>query len=105
MVSISNCTAALTKSSAPIGIEPPCYYNRDVPSRKILVTGGAEYIGSHTVRLLLEQGYDVLVVDDLSKGYAHNVPAERLHKVTLSDTTALAGLLKGCDAVIHFAAF
>ena len=45
--------------------------------RRILVTGGAGYIGSHTVRLLLARGYDVAVVDDLSKGYRHNVPPER----------------------------
>ena len=40
-----------------------------VATRRILVTGGAGYIGSHTVRLLLERGYDVAVVDNLSKGY------------------------------------
>ena len=78
-----------------------------VTPRKILVTGGAGYIGSHTVRLLLKQGHDVTVVDNLSKGYRHNVPAERLHELDLSDTAALTGLLKAkqCDAVIHFAAF
>jgi len=43
-------------------------------SKRILVTGGAGYIGSHTVRLLLEQGHEVTVVDNLSKGYRHNVP-------------------------------
>ena len=75
--------------------------------RKILVTGGAGYIGSHTVRLLLRQGHDVTVVDNLSRGYRHNVPAERLHVLDLSDTAALADLMraKQCDAVIHFAAF
>ena len=52
--------------------------------RKILVTGGAGYIGSHTVRLLLKQGHDVTVVDNLSKGYRHNVPADRLHELDLS---------------------
>jgi len=78
-----------------------------VTPRKILVTGGAGYIGSHTVRLLLKQGHDVTVVDNLSKGYRHNVPAERLRELDLSDTGALTSLLreKQCDAVIHFAAF
>src|SRR5260370_1296236 len=78
-----------------------------VTPRKILVTGGAGYIGSHTVRLLLRQGHDVTVVDNLSKGYRHNVPADRLHELDLSNTAALAGLMKAkqCDAVIHFAAF
>jgi UDP-glucose-4-epimerase GalE len=78
-----------------------------VTPRKILVTGGAGYIGSHTVRLLLKQGHDVTVVDNLSKGYRHNVPADRLHELDLSNTSALTSLLKEkqCDAVIHFAAF
>jgi len=78
-----------------------------VTPRRILVTGGAGYIGSHTVRLLLKQGHDVTVVDNLSKGYRHNVPAGRLHELDLSDTAALTGLMreKQCEAVIHFAAF
>lgn len=75
--------------------------------RKILVTGGAGYIGSHTVRLLLRQGHDVTVVDNLSKGHRHNVPPERLHELDLSDTKALTQLMAEteCQAVIHFAAF
>jgi UDP-glucose-4-epimerase GalE len=78
-----------------------------VNPRKILVTGGAGYIGSHTVRMLLKQGHDVTVVDNLSKGHRHNVPAVRLHVVDLADTQALVRLLreKECEAVIHFAAF
>ena len=75
--------------------------------RKILVTGGAGYIGSHTVQLLLRQGYDVAVVDNLSKGYRHNVPPERLYQLDLAETQALAELMRQVkpDAVIHFAAF
>jgi|SRR5579871_741435 len=74
---------------------------------KILVTGGAGYIGSHTVRLLLAQGHEVTVVDNLSKGHRHNVPASCLYEMDLADGRALVDLLrrKECDAVIHFAAF
>ena len=59
------------------------------------------------MRQLLRGGHDVTVVDNLSKGHRHNVPAERLHELDLADTDALARLMreKHCDAVIHFAAF
>jgi UDP-glucose-4-epimerase GalE len=71
------------------------------------VTGGAGYIGSHTVRLLLEQDYDVAVVDDLSKGRKHNVPAGRLRELNLLQTEALSEVIRQFqpEAVIHFAAF
>jgi len=57
--------------------------------------------------MLLKQGHDVTVVDNLSKGHRHNVPADRLHVLDLADTQSLASLLreKHCEAVIHFAAF
>src|SRR5947208_9265924 len=88
-------------------MKPPCYYNRVLTPRRILVTGGAGYIGSHTVRLLLRQGHDVAVVDNLSKGHRHNVPADRLYELNLTDTAALAELMRKFkpEAVIHFAAF
>ena len=75
--------------------------------KKILVTGGAGYIGSHTVQLLIRRGYDPLVVDNLSKGYRHNVGANRLHVMDVADTDALIGLMEreAIEAVIHFAAF
>ena len=78
-----------------------------VNPRKILVTGGAGYIGSQTVRLLLAQGYDVAVVDDLSKGHRHNVPAGKLYELNLCNGSALSELMRQMrfDAVIHFAAF
>src|SRR5216684_7166117 len=72
---------------------------------KILVTGGAGYIGSITTHHLLSRGYEVVVVDDLSRGHRHNVPPDRLRVLRLQDTSALAGLLEGVDAVVHFAAY
>ncbi len=74
---------------------------------KILVTGGAGYIGSHTTHLLLGRGHDVQVVDDLSRGHRHNVGPERLHILNLLDTAKLTAFLREqhFDAVVHFAAY
>jgi UDP-glucose-4-epimerase GalE len=71
------------------------------------VTGGAGYIGSHTVHLLLQRGFDVTVVDNLSRGYRHNVDIHRLRTVDLADTDGLGRVFaeRPCDAVVHFAAY
>jgi UDP-glucose-4-epimerase GalE len=72
-----------------------------------LVTGGAGYIGSHTVYHLLRAGHDVAVVDDLSRGRRERVEAGRLHEINLLDTASLTALCRSrrFDAVIHFAGF
>ena len=74
---------------------------------KILVTGGAGYIGSHTVYQLRAQGFEVIVADDLSKGHAASVPSDILHVCSLFDRAQLTSLMQTeqVDAVIHFAAF
>jgi UDP-glucose-4-epimerase GalE len=74
---------------------------------KILVTGGAGYIGSITAHLLARRGYNVVTVDDLSRGHQHNIGRLPFHKLNLSDTPALADLLarEAVDAAIHFAAY
>jgi len=71
----------------------------------IFVTGGAGYIGSHTVRLLLEAGHKVRVFDNLSEGHAAAVPEGLLMEGDLADERRLAeALAGGFDAVVHFAA-
>ena len=73
---------------------------------KILVTGGAGYIGSHMVCALGEKGHDIVVYDNLSTGHRDSVLFGRLVVADLADTAALDKLFsaEGFDAVIHFAA-
>jgi dTDP-L-rhamnose 4-epimerase len=77
---------------------------------KTLVTGGAGFIGSHTVDLLLAQGRDVRVydvlVDQVHQGSAPRyLPAEvEFVHADVRDRTALAGALRGVDEVVHLAA-
>src|SRR6202140_4842230 len=71
---------------------------------KILVTGGAGYIGSITTLHLLRRGFEVAVIDDLSRGHRENVAPERLHVLRLQDTDGVTKVLAGGDAVVHFAA-
>jgi len=72
----------------------------------ILVTGGAGYIGSHTVKQLLKQGYDVVVFDNLSEGHREFVLTEHFVEGDLLDIEALRNAFTRypIDAVIHFAA-
>jgi len=73
---------------------------------KVLVTGGAGYIGSHMVRALGEKGYDIVVYDNLSTGYMESVLYGRLVTADLADTDTLDRLFRteNFDAVMHFAA-
>ena len=75
-------------------------------SSKILVTGGAGYIGSHVVRQLGEAGYDLVVLDDLSTGHDWAVLAGELVRGDLFDCELLDSLLgqHKFAAVLHFAA-
>ncbi len=74
---------------------------------RILVTGGAGYIGSNTTLQLLDAGYDVVVVDSLTRGHREAVDPARLRVVDLLDTEGLLGVMneRPCQAVIHFAAY
>ena len=73
----------------------------------ILVTGGAGYIGSHTVRELRERGVDVVVYDNLSTGHIESIGDANFVKGDLFDTDLLRKTMReyGVDSVIHFAAY
>jgi UDP-glucose-4-epimerase GalE len=73
---------------------------------RILVIGGAGYVGSHAARLLSRAGHEVWVYDNLSLGHRAAVPAGRLIQGDLLDQPALEAALRGqrIEAVMHFAA-
>jgi len=74
---------------------------------RVLVTGGAGYIGSVVTEVLLERGHTVVVFDDLSKGHRESVPAGTpLVEADLLDGPALSQALAGhaVEAVVHMAA-
>ncbi|MEG6585295.1 UDP-glucose 4-epimerase GalE [Dendrosporobacter sp. 1207_IL3150] len=74
---------------------------------RILVTGGAGYIGSHTVRMLEKAAEKVVVYDNLSKGHQQAVNANYFVQGDLFDSQLLAETIKknNIDSVVHFAAF
>lgn len=74
---------------------------------RILVTGGAGYIGSHFVHAAVEAGHDVLVVDNLERGHGDAVDRRAALLVAdIRDAAAIGGALRRfpADAVVHFAA-
>ncbi len=73
---------------------------------KILITGGAGYIGSHAAWACVDAGFEIVVVDDLSTGVARNVPASAtLIEMDIGDRAAVARVLSShqVDAILHFA--
>ena len=73
---------------------------------KILVTGGAGYIGAITVRRLLDVGHDVTVLDTLERGHRESVdPRATLAVGSVGDAGVLDALLPGIDAVLHCAGY
>lgn len=73
---------------------------------RILVTGGAGYIGSHVVKALGEEGHELLIYDNLSTGHEWAVLFGRLRRGDLADRTAIREALRDFrpEAVMHFAA-
>jgi UDP-glucose 4-epimerase len=74
---------------------------------KVLVTGGAGFIGSHSVDRLLALGHQVRVIDDFSSGHAENLQAHPMLEVQrgdIRDPEAVATAMDGCSRVLHLAA-
>jgi UDP-glucose 4-epimerase len=72
---------------------------------RVLVTGGAGFIGSNAVRLLCDAGHDVIVLDDLSFGYREFVdPRAQFVGASIDDVEVLDRVLPATDVVMHFAA-
>ena len=77
---------------------------------KALITGGAGFIGSHLTEMLLDDGNEVHVIDDLSTGSINNVDLFGQHPSfhyaigSVTDTALMAELVDGCDLIFHLAA-
>lgn len=73
----------------------------------VLVTGGAGYIGSHTVKMLKELGKNVIAYDNLSKGHQAAVKCDVFVKGDIFDSELLENTIKryNIDSVVHFAAY
>jgi UDP-glucose 4-epimerase len=77
---------------------------------RVLITGGAGFVGSHLAEALLDRGDEVYVIDDLSTGsidnIAHLKPNPRFHYTidTVANEPVLAELIDRCDTVVHLAA-
>jgi UDP-glucose 4-epimerase len=77
---------------------------------RILITGGAGFIGSHLCGELLQRGYEVFIIDDLSTGNIENIrhlkPHPKFHYVidSIMNESLLAELIDECDLVFHLAA-
>jgi nucleoside-diphosphate-sugar epimerase len=72
---------------------------------KAIVTGGAGFIGSHLVDALIERGFDVIIIDNLSTGKKEEInPRAVLYREDIRDLDKIKPLFKGVDYVFHLAA-
>ncbi len=76
-------------------------------TKTVLIAGGAGYIGSHTVKYMLDKDYKVVVVDNLVYGHKEAVLTKNFEQIDLADKKAIDSVFKKykIDAVIHFAAY
>lgn len=77
-----------------------------IKNKKILITGGAGFIGSHLVSALLKKNNEIVVIDNLSAGLKENINTSKIKftKGDILDRKLIIKLTKGVDVVFHFAA-
>lgn len=73
-------------------------------NKKVVVTGGAGFIGSNLVNKLVEKNYDVHIIDNLIAGPGHINKKAKLHKVSITDYKKILAIIKGAEYVFHLAA-
>ncbi len=72
---------------------------------KILVTGGAGFIGSHLADKLIEKGHEIIIIDNLSTGSEKNLNSQAFfHNIDIADFEKIKPLFQGVDYVFHLAA-
>jgi len=82
------------------------YYGSAIMTERVLVTGGAGFIGGWLTRALLARGMQVCVLDDLSTGSLENVPKSAdldLHQGSVCDARDVQDAAEGCSLIIHMA--
>lgn len=73
---------------------------------RVIVTGGAGFVGANLCRVLLDDNHEVVVIDDLSTGYRSNLDGleVELHVGSILDVDLLAKVVAGADSIVHLAA-
>ena len=100
------CSSASAATSSPACSKPTPASSEGTGQMRILLTGGAGYVGSGCFRAFRRKGLEAFVLDDLSEGHRAAVDPARLDVADLRDTEAVARVLRDRDIthVVHFAA-
>ena len=97
----SNSISSPSEVSSVTSVDPASAYH----GRRVLVTGGAGFIGSHLARSLLSNAAEVRVLDDLSTGKQENLaPGVEFIRGSVADYAAVTEAVRGCSHVFHLAA-